>query len=56
MTAEVILFQKPVKEEKKCSFCNKKESDVKLLWHSESTNKCICDQCVLKCKQLMKGL
>lgn len=55
MTAEVIPFTKPQKTELKCSFCGKEESKCKLFWHSETTGKCVCDQCIVKCKVLIDG-
>jgi ATP-dependent protease Clp ATPase subunit len=52
MTAVVIPFNKPNRSERKCSFCGKEESKVDHLIHSEATGHCICDKCIVKCKQL----
>ncbi len=53
MTAEVIPFDKPNLQELKCSFCGKEESKAKLFWHSETTGKCVCSDCIVKCKGLL---
>ncbi|WP_396190664.1 ClpX C4-type zinc finger protein [Flavobacterium sp.] len=53
MTAKIIPFNPPKRLERKCSFCQKDESKVKLLWESESTGKCVCNECIVKCKTLI---
>lgn len=53
MTAKVIPFNKPKLQERKCSFCGKKESDVKAMINSEATGDNICNECIVKCKELV---
>ena len=55
MTATIINFKtgKLDKKERKCSFCNKSESEVRSLVEAETTRKCICNECIIKCRQFI---
>lgn len=41
-----------VKEEKTCSFCGRKQSEVKKMFSSENTN--ICNECVTTCSSILQ--
>lgn len=41
-----------VKEEKTCSFCGRKQSEVKKMFSSEKTN--ICNECVTTCSSILQ--
>ena len=47
---QIVDFEKPKKQDLRCSFCNAFEKDVLKLF-SNNDNICICDKCVIKAKQ-----
>jgi hypothetical protein len=54
MTAEVIQLFKPKPQKmqnRKCSFCGTPERDAKKFVASETSNHCICGECIVKAKE-----
>ena len=47
----VIPFVEPKQQERKCSFCKKKESEVKSLIKSSINDHCICSDCIKHASQ-----
>jgi hypothetical protein len=51
MTAEVIPFVKPDDKPQVCSFCKTPKDKAKSMIQSKVSDHCICDVCIVKCKE-----
>lgn len=54
MENNVIPFEVPKKKEPRCSFCKKKESEVKSLIKSAVNDHHICNECIRKADMRLK--
>ncbi len=52
--SNVIPFKNEKMQDRKCSFCGRKESEVKQFVASNVSNHCICGECAKKAKQRLE--